>query len=314
MARTAYPIVLFEGDIGYKVSSIIFLSDGGFSVVVPYHNAETGLLLKSPVPCISPGTYIIPRESIIQEFTASNRPKLSIHYDGFCQFSSDLKGTIRSGRDSETGQPKGLGIFTQPLSQPIESGPTFGITVWGMHDYKKWKGAKKGESPIRFHNYYYRNADANTWNSYLIEGYVFPRSKVSPSIKHRNGNYYLKLVHMNFEIPGTVFKWFIVPELHRDYLIGVIVSRTSIGFSSSSGFCMSGPTQIIGRDHQTELDILCWQYTQYQRWKSHQWPVWITSRDRHCAKTYFRINLEFRSYNAHIVDAILSSPLPMLFI
>ncbi len=205
--------------------------------------------MKTPVVYRSPETVKVPLDSLIQEFYASQRPKLSIHHDGFCQFSSDLQGSIRSGRDPETGEPKGIGIFISPLNKPITTGPTFGINLWGLNDFKAWTNVKKDESPLRFHEYYSRKSVATTHDSYLIEGYLFPKKEAGPNIVISNGKYYLSVRHKNFEIPGTVFRYSIIPEFNNDYLIGIMVSKSKVGFKTESGFSLGGPSQIVGYDN-----------------------------------------------------------------
>src|ERR1700722_15799339 len=96
----------------YKITKIISLNGNGFSVLTPYHKAKSGFLLKN---AINPQTFFSkPGEHLVKwvdcvAFTAENRTKLSYHVDGFVQFSSENPGTIISGRDPHTGEPKGLG-------------------------------------------------------------------------------------------------------------------------------------------------------------------------------------------------------------
>ena len=88
-------------------------------------------------------------------FTTENRAKLSYHADGFAQFSSENPGTIISGRDPNTGEPKGLGIMARPFSNPGTSGPSVGISVWGLEDFEE---ADQEEKLIVFEpsDFYYR--------------------------------------------------------------------------------------------------------------------------------------------------------------
>lgn len=63
--------------------------------------------------------------------------KLSHHPDGFVQFS----GTgITSGRD-DSGQPKGVGLVSWPLSDPVQ-GPSFGLVIFGIQHYAPAAGQK----------------------------------------------------------------------------------------------------------------------------------------------------------------------------
>ena len=68
-------------------------------------------------------------------FTVEDRAKLSYHTDGFVQFSSENPGRIISGRDISSGEPKGLGVISHPLTNPIWTGASASITAWGLDDF-----------------------------------------------------------------------------------------------------------------------------------------------------------------------------------
>jgi len=56
------------------------------------------------------------------------------HASGFVQFSSAGKGAIVSGSHPPANflQPKGLGIHTQPITEPIDTGATMGAQFRGI--------------------------------------------------------------------------------------------------------------------------------------------------------------------------------------
>src|SRR5438128_1566827 len=117
-----------------KVAKIQFTKEGGFSVILPYHSARRGLCSTMPV---CPIAYADSRFegvtpfSAASNFSATSRVKLTYHADGFVHFSGEDPETIRSGRYPD-GSPKGLGLFSAPLSAPIESGPSVGVLCWGL--------------------------------------------------------------------------------------------------------------------------------------------------------------------------------------
>lgn len=129
------------------VSLIALLSDGGFSLVVPYHPSGEGILernLRGKHPRLG---RFIPHPPLEDRFTASDRVKLSFHYDGFTQFSSEKGGRILSGRD-KAGQPKGLGILREPFSRiPIQPKLLFILTLWGLDHFA---AAKRKPGTITF--------------------------------------------------------------------------------------------------------------------------------------------------------------------
>lgn len=110
------------------------LADGGYSVICPYHGAREGWLFKLPVgPGCGPrrGRWVSVDDLL--HYTASDRAKLSHHRDGLVQFSSEVKGKIRSGVNP-LGIPKGIGVLSVPIDAGVQTGPAFGISAWGLSD------------------------------------------------------------------------------------------------------------------------------------------------------------------------------------
>ena len=132
-----------DGSAPRKITKILSLNGKGFSVLTPYHKAKSGFLWKVPVPANidDPGRHAISPKAGLA-FTAEDRVKLSYHTDGFAQFSSEATGRITSGIDRDTGEPKGLGLFTHPLTSPASTGPSVAITVWGMEEFEKNKDGR----------------------------------------------------------------------------------------------------------------------------------------------------------------------------
>jgi hypothetical protein len=158
----------------YKITKIISLNGGEFSVLTPYHKARSGFLFKQ---AINPGMFDKAGAHLVKwthcaGFTAENRTKLSYHVDGFAQFSSENQGTIISGRDPNTGEPKGLGVMARAFSKPSTSGPSVGIGVWGLQDFEETDQDKK---LIVFEpsDFYYRLWGREQTNFWQLGIYVF---------------------------------------------------------------------------------------------------------------------------------------------
>lgn len=246
-----YTLIFHEGKRAYKVTKVVFYGDGGFCVFAPYHNAKKGLLSKMKVD------YRL-REQIntrieSTEYTADDQVKLSIHPDGFVQFSG-VNGNIVSGRDQITGHPKGLGLMSNPLNNVIKSGPTFGATIWGVDQFSEFIEPKKNEEVIEFQesDYYYRNCTMDNWNGYALESFLFEHNYI-PYIDIVDQKQLLKLFHFNFEIPGTVFIHRIIPHYPKDYIVGLLVSRVKVNFNSSSGFILGSPSQLVDKHNGITL-------------------------------------------------------------
>ena len=154
-----------------KITKIVPYKSGGFAVLAPYHKARKGYLLKHPVDYSKRHMKVTRDEAV--EYSAEDRVKLSLHPDRFVQFSGENPGRIISGRDPNTGEPRGLGIMSHPLSTPINTGPTFGCVAWGAADFAALNGTgKRGVIAFIEEDYYYRGCTPDTWNGYVIEGFV----------------------------------------------------------------------------------------------------------------------------------------------
>jgi len=161
-----------------KITKIIGLNGDGFSVLAPYHNARSGFLYKHLMDLQTLGERQIYWGDCVG-FTAEDRVKLTYHVDGFAQFSSEGKGKVISGRDEKTGEPKGLGLLARSLSSPTVSGPSVGVTVWGIEEFDV---AKEDDEMIVFEpdDWYYRRStpgDANCWHLAI---YAFAAGCVPP--------------------------------------------------------------------------------------------------------------------------------------
>jgi hypothetical protein len=222
-----------------KITKIIGLNGDGFSVLAPYHQARSGYLFKLPVDPSIQGPYQIPWEEAVG-FTADDRVKLSYHTDGFAQFSSERAGQITSGRDPTTGQPRGLGLITHPLKTPIWSGPSVGVTVWGIDEFAQWKEPDEGLifEPTDF---YYRGCTPETANGWHLAIYAFP-TDVTPPVRFRQGEAELDvaLEGLSGALASVVqLKIICLPE--EKVFLGLSVNRGMISFPAKSGWTLNGP-------------------------------------------------------------------------
>jgi hypothetical protein len=170
--------------------------------------------------------------------------KLSLHPDGFTQFSGENPGKILSGRDPNTGEPKGLGLYSQPFSRPVRSGPTFALTFWGLPDFEQINATDRNVLTFSQDSLYYRRCTPDTWGGdYLIEGFLFPLAYWQ-AVRKRNGRYVLTIQHPEFELIGAVLEMQVVPIPKQPLLLGLLASRIGEGVQSSpSGFSLHGPTE-----------------------------------------------------------------------
>lgn len=230
------------GESPRRITKITPYKDGGFAMLLPYHAAKKGYLMKMPMN-YAYGNHTITRDEYIA-YSAEDRVKLSIHPDGFVQFSGENRGKILSGRDSQTGEPKGLGIMSSPLTKPIMSGPTFGVSVWGLQDFEPFVNmGQRGIMIFGESDFYYRDSTCDTWNSYVVEGFVIS-NKYSWAIRESNGQLTARIFHPFFERTGATFDLRVMPLPNQPVYLGMMVSRLESHFQSPSGFCFGGPSDI----------------------------------------------------------------------
>lgn len=118
-----------DGGTLRKVTKIIQMRDG-FAVSVPYHSAKEGWITEHPMHYEKLDVHTVMPSELVH-FTASDRVKLSIHLDGFVQFSRGGEQQVRSGFDEATQTIKGVGLRA-PTPVVVTSGPTFGIVLRGL--------------------------------------------------------------------------------------------------------------------------------------------------------------------------------------
>lgn len=236
-------LIIDETSIGAprKVTKITPYKAGGFGVLLPYHEARRGYLAKTRVD-YTKGDLQVGREEM-QEYTASDRVKLSFHPDGFVQFSGENPQKILSGRDAKTGEPKGLGILLEhPLNQPISSGPTFGISLWGLKDFEE-ADKKSLATGLVFSedDFYYRHCTPTTWNGYFIECFILPKRYWS-AIRKKGSKFVLTVAAPPFEVGVAALDFAISPLGNQPIILGFMVSRARLKFPAKSGFAISSPS------------------------------------------------------------------------
>ncbi len=208
--------------------------------MIPYHSATQGWLAKLPVNYALVGQAHVPLDCCIEQYNASDKVKLSYHPDGFAQFSGINNGRIISGRDSITGAAKGLGLLTAPLSDPILTGPSFSLVIWGIHDFEIASGLRAGDMVFTVEDFYHRSCMPDSANGYLLEGFVFPSSywggvRASPS------GYSLMMAFPGFEASMAIINLKVFPLINQESFVGIFASKIKTSFASSSGFNLNGP-------------------------------------------------------------------------
>lgn len=222
----------------YKITKIISLEDGGFSVLTPYHKAQSGYLFRKPVDLDlqiqGTNRRITWRET--EGYTVESQAKLSYHMDGFAQFSSGTSSQIISGRDDITGEPKGLGLITRPFKKPILGGffllPCVCVNIWGIDEFSEATQSDKSMlifEPEEFH--YVEGTTPNDANGWCLWIYILSLTSM-PLQDHK--------IITEF---GAELKIINFPTMKDKFgkALGLCVSHNVTKYPSKSGWIINGP-------------------------------------------------------------------------
>lgn len=240
-------VAIGEGAVRRKAFKVLSLSDGGFALTAPYHQARSGSMQKVPFNQKITGSSEVSASQDVP-FHASDRVKLTYHVDGFVQFSGAGSAKILSGRDPDTGEPRGLGLFTRPLTQPVQSGPSVGCSIWGFHDFDAWS-PRASEGVVLFEaaeDFYFEPdnpaGDNPRVRGYHISAFVFPAKVLEEAVGQIDTEDEISLrLPMNIYNRDTFFRVKLV-RISADIVLGMIAEQRMFGLGSSSGFQLSGPS------------------------------------------------------------------------
>jgi len=209
----------------YKISKIILIQDGGFSLAIPYCNEKNGCIFMAHID-ESLHYFVITPQQMIQKFTLDRNAKMTVHSSGFIHFSGQ---GITSGIDRTTGKIKGVGLFSSPLDRPIDNRPSLSAKVWGLSSgYSKFKMDDKNSLIFHETDYDYRFASIENYNSYLIEIFVFP-SYMRKQVKEDSDGFYLYNQFFEYrEKPGAIYKLRVIFLKNISSFLGILVTRSYI--------------------------------------------------------------------------------------
>jgi hypothetical protein len=226
----------------HKITKVVGYKEGGFGVLTPYHSARSGYLTITPVDYKKVGEYSVSAQEATA-FSVEDRVKLSYHPDGFVQFSGEIGGKVISGKDPTTGLPRGIGLTTKPLSSPVSSGPTFGVTVWGLDDFERVKKGASNVLVFEEHDWYYRGCNPATATGWFVEFFVFPARYWAAARKSRRG-FSLSLSFYGFEASMGVIEMKMIELPNQPVFLAGFASRCRTKFSAPSGWILAGPGEV----------------------------------------------------------------------
>jgi hypothetical protein len=226
-----------------KITKIVSLKDGGFSVLTPYHRANKGFLAKVPMPK-GGGPHFRQWDDCIT-FTAESRVKLSYHADGFAQFSGEDNSKIISGIDPATGTPKGLGLHSHPLSTPTTSGGVAAVTVWGLEDYPVVSKIGSGTVIFEPNECYYRRCTPSEATGWILSIHAFPNNRNPLPVRFRDNVPYMQVVsEANLPDPRMYVVEYRLIDLQSPFVLGLTLNRIVTNVDAKSGWFLSGPSEL----------------------------------------------------------------------
>jgi hypothetical protein len=228
---------LVAGGPLYRIAKIVGPADGGFALYPSMHIDAPGCVMKNPVDYNQIGTIKIPYREVRRKFTARTPVKLSYHPSGFAQFSS-AGGNILSGT-TESGQIKGIGIYTSPLSQPIRSGPAAGILTWGIEDFNVEIDVESGVLIFDVPSTECHDAAPNEANAFAICIFTIPKDLLQYATKDGGRRIFSDV--FTFNGLRRNFDLRVIELPCKKMFLGVWGYRTKAEFEAPSGWSLGGP-------------------------------------------------------------------------
>ena len=238
-------ICIKEADRIYKVISVSATKDGSLNIFFPYCKEKNAHIIQHTHK-YKGGTSVIEMSQITKEYLVNETTKLSIHKSGFAQLSGN---NIKSGIDKKTGKPKGIGVFSSPLENPVRSGPTFGFGCWGLNNgFELLDNRKKNTQYIILEkekgDFTERKFDKNEkLNQYSLEFFIFPKQANTYVYEYNNEPFINHIIGNYLHAPGARFAH---PVLDLNNFNGVIavfpaLVWTRFADEAATGFNIDSP-------------------------------------------------------------------------
>jgi len=214
----------------------ISLEKGGFGVSLPYHPSKNGWLHETPLE-YGKAEFGVPL-SQMKHYIVDSTVKLSMHMDGFVQFSDADGKKIVSGYNQELQKPKGIGLKA-PYPIIVTSGPLVSGVIHGLKQCKPLdkRPAELFELDDFWHHPRYSREEDTSYN---VEIFMFG-SQILNKVRQDGSKRMLKMglpfrSEFRFEHDLRVLE---LP--HQSIFLGVIVSRFPPLNINPSGYVLGGP-------------------------------------------------------------------------
>ena len=240
-------LIVIRSDTGvlHKITKLCPYKGKAFAAMVPYHSAREGLLIKQPIRYDRHLYRSALNKGVL--YTADDQVKLSVHFSGFVQFSGVNGGRIESGRHKKTREPKGIGIVGPPIK--VDTGPLFGIQVWGLDQFDTIDTPRKSMCEFVPEDIKSRVVNgAVSEYGYHLEFLLLPRILLNGQTIGPRG----AIVWANVPVrPQRAFRKLRVIEIDSPaYFLGCLVTRPRFNLPGDSGFALQGPSAFDPKTRQ----------------------------------------------------------------
>lgn len=210
----------------------------GFGVSAPYHYEKIGWLIKQPVR-YDKKEFSSPLHDA-EHFKVSGTVKLSVHLDGFVQFSRGGSRPIVSGYCEERGI-KGIGLRA-PDDVDVTTGPLLGVVVNDLEGFKigDSKHAEVFDQNDLWHHPEFSTADDSAFH---VEVFVFSSELIDHVTSSNGRRVYRRELPFNSKL-DFLHELRVIELPKLPIFLGVIVSNIRppvFGENAISGYSLVGP-------------------------------------------------------------------------
>lgn len=247
--RQAIIAVAFPDGQDRKVARIVVTGDSSINVLAPYHPIQTGRIVKLEMPTGRFTGGIVPHMRVPYADSISvDRPvKLSLHPSGFVQFSAASKERFESGLTRPFLIPKGFGVHSYPFTDPIETGPTFGLMFNDIGSCEALDGNEQVRI-IRFDETEIDDTEPHDGRSrhvYMVYGYILPAS-LRPLIQRTPSGPVLDYRFSALR-PDWIVRYRTIELPTRFAFLAICVGRSHVPKEGQRGWSISGPRDLTHR-------------------------------------------------------------------
>lgn len=221
----------------FRIAKVFGYDNGGFALIPSMHVDAPGYVAKSPINYSRLGKNKLYVEEIQRKFNAGMPVKLSYHPSGLAQFSS-INGKVVSGVN-KSGQIRGVGLFSNPLSTPIRSGPAAGILAWGIEEFNTDPDIEHGVMIFDFSSTECFGCKPDEANALAIKFFTIPRNFLEYATRSNGERIFCD--EYTFRGSRRTFDLRVIELPCKRIFLGVLAHRLQALYKSSSGWTISGP-------------------------------------------------------------------------